>query len=102
MRKNNGSKKTVIRAKIPIMYMKEGDIYVCFTPALNLVSHGDTFEEAERNFAKSLKLFIREVTRMGTWEEVLSECGWRKINNRLTPPTILRERLQQIQIPVTA
>ena len=55
---------------IPVLYMKEGDIFVCYSPALDLTSHGDSFKDAFESFQTTLKLFVREVTKMGTWEEV--------------------------------
>ncbi|MFT5206798.1 MAG: putative RNase H-like HicB family nuclease [Candidatus Omnitrophota bacterium] len=95
-------KKTQIEAKIPVMYMKEGKVFVCYTPALNLASHGDTYEEARDNFNISLNLFIKEVTKMNTWDEVLSECGWTKEKNQFAPPVLIEDRLQSIKIPLAS
>lgn len=43
--------------------MKEGEAFLCYSPALDLVAHGDSFEDAERSFATTLKLFVEEVTK---------------------------------------
>ena len=95
-------KRINIKTNIPVLYMKEGDIFVCFSPAFDLVAHGDSFEDAEKSFATTLKLFMEEVTKMGTWEQVLKECGWEKEKKEWIPPTIIRQRSKEIEIPAIA
>ena len=82
--------------------MKEGDIFVCYSPAFDLVAHGDSFEDAEKSFATTLKLFMQEVTKMGTWEQVLKEYGWEKEKKEWVPPTIIAQRSKSIQMPAFA
>ncbi len=94
--------KHSIKANIPVIFMKEGDIFVCFSPALDLVSHGDSFEDAYKSFKTTLKLFVGEVTKMGTWDKVLADCGWKKVKSKFSPPEMIGEDVQSIEIPVGA
>ncbi len=92
-------KRTTVKSSIPVVYLKEGDIFVCYSPAFDLVAHGDSFEDAEKSFAASLQLFIEEVTRKGTWEQVMKEYGWTKVKKEWTPPQIIAQRNRPIEIP---
>lgn len=95
-------KRTTIRTSIPILYLKEGDTFICYSPAFDLAAHGDSFEDAEQSFAQSLKLFIEQVSKKGTWEEVLKECGWEKVHKDWNPPRIIGQESKEIEIPVPA
>ena len=70
-------KPTNIKAAIPVIYLKEGETFICYSPAFDLTAHGDSFEDAERSFAHTLKLFVEQVSKKGTWHEVLEEHGCR-------------------------
>ena len=45
----------------------------------DLVAHGDSLADAEQSFAKTLKLFVEQVTKKGTWHKVLEKYGWEKV-----------------------
>lgn len=92
-------KRTTIKSSIPVIYMKEGDIFVCYSPAFDLVAHGDSFEDAEKSFTTTLKLFVQQVTRMGTWESVLKEYGWEKIKKEWNPPRVIGQQNKTVEIP---
>lgn len=94
--------RTTIKASVPVLYMKEGEEFLCYSPALDLVAHGDSFEDAERSFATTLKLFVQEVTRKGTWTEVLKEYGWEKVRNEWSPPRIIGQESKIVEIPASA
>ena len=91
-----------IKAAIPVIYLKEGDTFICYSPAFDLVSHGESFKDAERSFARSLKLFIEQVSKKGTWREVLEEYGWEKVKKVWTPPRIIGQENKEIEIPTPA
>mgnify|MGYP001583548155 CR=1 FL=1 len=97
-----GMKAHSIKANIPVIFMKEGEIFVCFSPALDLAAHGDSFEDAYKSFKTTLRLFVTEVTKMGTWDKVLRDCGWTKVNKTFAPPEYIGEDVQSIEIPVGA
>ena len=93
-------KRTTIKSSIPVIYLKEGDIFVCYSPAFDLAAHGDSFEDAEKSFAATLKLFMEEVTKKNTWEKVLKEYGWKKVKKEWSPPQIIAQRNRSIEIPI--
>jgi len=68
-----------IKAKIPILFFEEGDKVIAYSPAFDLSSCGDTEGKARKRFAEAIAIFLGEITRMGTLNEVLEECGWRKV-----------------------
>lgn len=92
--------QTPSKANIAVIYMKEGDTFICYAPAFDLVAHGDSFEDAEKSFALTLKLFMEEVTKKGTWEQVLEEYGWQKARKEWNPPRIIGQENRPVQIPV--
>ena len=92
--------KQIAITNLPVIFLKEGDAFLCYSPAFDLVAHGDSFEDAERSFAKTLKLFVQEVTKKRTWVEVLREYGWEKVNKEWVPPRIIGQESFPIQIPV--
>ena len=93
-------KKTMLKANIPVIYLKEGEAFICYSPAFDLAAHGDSFEDAKRSFAQALKLFSEHVSKKGTWDDVLSECGWEKIRHEWNPPRIIGQDNKEIAIPV--
>jgi len=95
-------KSTMIKVNIPVIYLKEGEVFICYSPAFDLAAHGDSFEDAERSFAKSLKLVVEHITKQGKWEAVLNEYGWEKVRNDWNPPRIIGQESKAIEIPVPA
>lgn len=95
-------KPASIKVNIPLIHLKEGEIFVCYSPAFDLSAHGDSFEDAEQSFAKTLKLFVEQVTRKGTWHKVLEEYGWKKVKKEWNPPRIISQGSKDIQIPISA
>ena len=92
--------KTTIKANIPLLFMKESNTFVCYAPAFDLASHGDTFEDARKSFVTTFKLFVEEVTKMKTWPQVLKEYGWKQTRHKLLPPQIIGQTLQSFEIPM--
>lgn len=92
-------KRTTIKSSIPVVYLKEGAAFICYSRAFDLVAHGDSFEDTEKSFTTTLQLFIEEVTRKGSWEEVLKEYGWTKVKQEWDPPQIIGQRTRPIEIP---
>lgn len=68
----------IIKGEIPVIFFKEGDKVIAFSPALDLSTFGDSEKEARKRFAEATRIFFEEIIRMGTLEDVLTEYGWRK------------------------
>jgi len=69
----------VIETKLKVAFYKEGNQFIAYCPALDISTSGDTFEEAKKNFEELYDTFIAEILEMETFEEVLLECGWKKV-----------------------
>jgi len=91
--------KITVNAQIPVTVMKEGDFFICYSPAFELATHGETYEDAEKAFADALKLFLASVSEKGTWGKVLHEYGWTKIHKQWTPPVVIKQESFPVKIP---
>ena len=92
----------MIKATIPVIYLKEGATYICYSPAFDLAAHGDSFEDVQRSFARTIKLFIEQVTKKGTWKDVFKEYGWEKVKKEWNPPRIIGQDNKDIKIPISS
>ena len=91
-----------IKATIPVIYLKEAGAFICYSPAFDLASHGDSFDDAEKSFARSLKLLIEHTNKKGTWQKVLREYGWEKVKKAWNPPRIIGQENKEIEIPISS
>ncbi len=93
-----GRHKIAISGALPLEIIKEGDLFVAYTPALDLSTYGETYKEAVDNFNEALFLFIDELVEKGTLEQIFEECGWEKVKTpkpHWVPPSVVgREELQ--------
>jgi len=89
-------KDKIIKGKIPFFVFKEGDKFVAYSPAIDLSTCGDTEEQARKRFAEAAKIFLDEIIRMGTVDDVLTECGWKKVapERSWSPPTYKQDFVQ--------
>jgi hypothetical protein len=80
---------------VPVMYFSDGKKIIAFSPALDLSTCGDTEEQARKRFIEAATIFVDEIIEMGTVEDVLTECGWKKgtakHKSSWSPPTYKQE-----------
>lgn len=95
-------KKVTLQFSLPVAVLREGDQFVAYTPALDLSTSGNTYEEAKKRFEEAVGIFFEETMKMGTLDEVLSDLGWKKANNEWTPPVIVSQEQQTVRIPFHA
>ena len=100
--KRNMSKH--FEARIPVLFFEEGDKIVVYSPALDLSTFGKTEEQAKKRFAEAATIFINEITKMGTVDEVLEECRWQRVTSKHTwsPPIYRKCEEELVQIPAGA
>ncbi len=91
-------KKTMLQFKLPLSILREGKKYIAYTPALDLSTSGDTFDQAKQRFGEIVDIFFEEILKKGTFEEVLTELGWQKIHAKWIPPIVVSQELQTIQV----
>lgn len=93
--------KTNIQFSLPVSILREGDSYIAYTPALDLSTVGNNFEEAKQRFGEAVELFFEEISEKGTLEDVLLELGWEKHDKKLTPPVVVAHQTEQFSIPLS-
>ncbi len=90
-----------IKAKVPLLVFEEGDKYIAYSPALDISSCGDTQEDARNKFGEAVDIFLSEIRRMGTFDEVMEECGWRKLSEgKGWIPPVYTTTEESISLPV--
>lgn len=70
----------VARLALNVVCHKEGDALVAHVPALDLVTHGESVEDALLAAHTAAKAFIEQLIEMGTVDEAMGELGWKKVN----------------------
>ncbi|PIR40293.1 MAG: hypothetical protein COV33_00545 [Candidatus Zambryskibacteria bacterium CG10_big_fil_rev_8_21_14_0_10_34_34] len=92
--------KTRMQINVPVSYFKEDKSFVAYTPALDLSSAGKTLKEAEKNIAEAVSIFMEEILKNGTIDEVLSSLGWKKISKtkEWMPPIFVSHGLLPITV----
>ena len=65
--------------KLPVEIRKKKKSFVAFCPALDVASQGSTEEEAKRNIAEALFMFLRSCYERGTLDAVLKQCGFEPV-----------------------
>ena len=93
-----------IKTNLQVSFYKEGNQFVAYCPAFDLSTCGDSFEEARRNFTEALDILISETIKMGTLEEVLLNCGWKKTKRprlKWKPPVsqFITEKTEHVKLP---
>src|SRR3989338_3119306 len=88
-----GSRKRApdLEVEVPVFLMKEGKIYVSYSPMLELCSHGKTKRQAEKNFREAMQLFFEGLVEMGTLDEALEEMGWTKRKSSWESPIEIKQ-----------
>jgi predicted RNase H-like HicB family nuclease len=72
---------------LSIQIWQKGSWYLAKCPELDFVSQGRTRKEAQENLMEVIEIQFEEMTRMGTLEEYLDECGYEIKDNVAMPQT---------------
>jgi len=91
-------KKAKLQFNIPVSILKEGKKYIAYTPALDLSTSGDNYEQAKKRFEEIANIFFEEIIKKGTLEDVLTDLGWKKIQANWKPPVVVSNELQNIEL----
>ena len=65
-----------VRIEHTVQVWKEGNAYVARATPLDVMSCGETPEDARKNLTEAVALFLRTASAHGTLVEVLEECGY--------------------------
>ena len=85
--------------QLPVNFYQEGDLVVATSPALEITTQGETFDEAKKNFEELVSIFFEEYKDVNLLEKVLTECGWRKVGRQMQPPIETGKIYQSIAMP---
>lgn len=67
---------------------KEGDGFVAAARPLDVLSAGDSAEEAIRMLSEAVGLFVKTAKADGTLSEILEDCGYVRLESAWAPPEI--------------
>jgi predicted RNase H-like HicB family nuclease len=68
---------------------RQSNWYIARCPELDFVSQGRSVAEARRNLLEVIQIQFEEMTALGTLEDYLSECGYKRENGSLIPQSDL-------------
>jgi len=72
-------KNIKLEFNLPISIIKEGKSYIVYTPALDLSTSAENYEQAKKRFSEIVNIFFEEIIKKGTLENVLGDLGWKNI-----------------------
>ena len=74
-----------MQLRLSIQIWQKGSWLLAKCPELDFVSQGRTREEAQKNLMEVIEIQFEEMSRMGTLEEYLEECGYDLIEGVAVP-----------------
>ena len=79
----------MIRIDHTIQIWQEGNTYVAQAHPLDVMSCGESPEEARRNLEEAVRLFLKVAAEQGTLDEVLREAGYSLTDHHWSAPEII-------------
>ena len=65
-----------LNIEFTIHVWKEGNHFIAHAMPLDVISSGNTPDEAKNALNEAVHLFVQTASDMGTIEEILEECGY--------------------------
>lgn len=87
---------------MPVTILKQGKRYVAHSPALDLSTSGKSEKEVKKRFEQIVGIFFNELVEAGTFNEVLTELGWKKTAKQFQPPQVISQKSINVRMPVMA
>ncbi len=91
-----------LHLKIPVTILKDGQMYVAYSPVLDLSTYGKTFTIAQKRFTEAVEIFFEELESNGTTDEVLQNLGWLKSHKSWMPPLQVGHTVENISVPLVS
>jgi len=92
-------KKAIFQINIPVSILREEKRFVAYTPVLDISTSGRTYAQTQKRFQELVELFLDELYKKGTLENVLRELGWKKIKAKWQPPILVAHETQTVCVP---
>ena len=83
---------------LSVTVIKEGDSFIAFSPALDLSTVGDSYDESKKRFEEAVQIFFEEITEKGTVDQALTELGWQKQKNEYVPPMVVGSQTENFTV----
>jgi len=84
-----GEKDMTLRIEHTVQIWQEGDAYVARAVPLDVMSCGESPEEAQAHLQEAVDVFLRTASAHGTLVEVLEECGYVRQGSEWRAPRLL-------------
>ncbi|MDA3894902.1 MAG: hypothetical protein PF482_02005 [Desulfobacteraceae bacterium] len=75
-----------MKLQLSIQIWRKGSWFLAKCPELDFVSQGKNRDEAQKNLMEVIEIQFEEMTRMGTLDEYLEECGYDLSEGIAVPP----------------
>lgn len=97
----------MFKLSVPVNVMRCRDTrqFIVHSPALDVSSCGKTEAQAVRMFGEAVQLFLSELERMGTIDDVLLELGWTRVDDPRfgwVPPELLHQKMIPVRVHANA
>jgi predicted RNase H-like HicB family nuclease len=83
--------------KLAIKISKKGEWFIASCSSLDVITQGETQEQARRNITEALYLFFRSCIERGTLDAVLKQCGFTSISESMGD---MEPDEEQINVPL--
>lgn len=100
-KKVKGRHHCVISANLRVDIKREDSCYISYCPDLELSSFGETPEKALKNLGEVIEIFFEDIIQRDTLEEVLAECGWKRIPSKAVPQWVPPAHITEQYIPLS-
>lgn len=91
-----------LEVSFPVLIKKESNVFVAYTPALDISTYGRTENKAKKSFDELVSVFFEEFAdNPAGLKEVLMSLGWQKQRSGWQPPKITNI-MQDVQVSVPA
>ena len=94
--------KRILHANLPVVFLKEKDKFIAYSPALDLSTSGDSYEQAQKRFSEAADIFFEELTHKGTLDNVLCDLGWSKVRKNWQAPVLISQQTENVRLPAYA
>ena len=94
--------QVTFNVKLPAEVKKKGKMYISRCPLLDVYSQGETENQAVKNLAEALQLFILSCFERGVLNKVLTECGFKLARVKTAKPIPSKYKSINVNIPLQA
>lgn len=91
-----------LKILIPVSIFKEENVFVAYTPALDISTCAATLAGVKKQFEELIRVFFEELENKGTTAEVLESMGWQKVKSAWAAPVEIEHSIESFKVPARA